>query len=111
MTFPERGSVPGDRRRAYYRLEIVAERVGLPATRIRAYERIGLVQPTRVEGSVRLYDEAAIARLRLLRRLADDLGLNAAGVEVVARLLEEIDRLRAEVKLLKTRAGDQPARR
>ena len=111
MTFEEHGRPSADRQRAYYRLEIVAEWVGLPTTRIRAYERIGLVQPSRVQGSVRLYDEAAVARLRLLRRLADDLGLNAAGVEVVARLLEEIDTLRAEVKLLKTREGDPPPKR
>jgi MerR family transcriptional regulator/heat shock protein HspR len=87
--------------RGYYRLELVAERVGLSATRIRAYERIGLVRPSRVQGTVHFYDEDAITRLRLLRRLAEDLGLNAAGVEVVSRLLEEIDRLRAEVKELK----------
>jgi MerR family transcriptional regulator/heat shock protein HspR len=102
MTVEKLTVVQGIGSRGYYRLELVAERVGLSATRIRAYERIGLVQPSRVQGAIRYYDEAAIARLRLLRRLAEDLGLNAAGVEVVARLLEEIDRLRAEVKELKS---------
>ena len=91
--------------RRYDRLEVVAQRVGLTVTRIRAYERIGLVQPTRIQGTIRLYDEAAIARLRRLRRLADGLGLNAAGVEVVARLLEEIDSLRAELRAQRGR-GD-----
>ena len=101
MTVEKVTIVQGIGPRGYYRLELVAERVGLSATRIRAYERVGLVQPSRVQGTIRFYDEAAIARLRLLRRLAEDLGLNAAGVEVVARLLEEIDRLRAEVQELK----------
>jgi MerR family transcriptional regulator/heat shock protein HspR len=102
MTVEKLTVVQGIGSRGYYRLELVAERVGLSVMRIRAYERVGLVQPSRVQGAIRYYDEAAIARLRLLRRLAEDLGLNAAGVEVVARLLEEIDRLRAEVKELKS---------
>jgi MerR family transcriptional regulator/heat shock protein HspR len=101
MTVEERSVVEAVSSRGYYRLEIVAERVGLSATRIRAYERVGLIQPSRVQGSIRLYDDVAVARLRRLRRLANDLGLNAAGVEVVARLLEEIDALRAEVKALR----------
>ena len=35
-----------------------------------------------------------LARLRKIRRLHDDLGLNAAGVEVALRLLDEIENLR-----------------
>ena len=84
----------------YYRLEIVAERVGLSPSRIRAFERAGLVGPARVQGRVRLYGETELARLRRLRRLALDLGLNAAGIEIVARLLDDVEALRAELKAI-----------
>lgn len=88
---------------AYYRLEVVSEMVGLPPSRIRAYEEAGLVRPARVSGRVRFYSPAELARLRRLRRLASQLGLNQAGVEVVARLLDDIERLRAEVNELRAR--------
>ena len=44
-----------------------------------------------------LLDEPGLARLRKIRRLTTDLGLNLAGVEVVLRLLDELAGLRAEV--------------
>jgi MerR family transcriptional regulator/heat shock protein HspR len=93
---PPRAEITG-----YYQIEIVAERVGLSPARIRAYERAGLIQPARSQGSVRLYGEAELARLRRLRRLSHHLGLNASSLEIVARLLDEIDSLRAEVRALK----------
>lgn len=85
----------------YYRIEIIAEQVGLSPSRIRAYERAGLIRPARVHGHVRLYGEEELARLRRLRRLSQDLGLNAAGVEIVARLVEDLEALRAELRALR----------
>jgi MerR family transcriptional regulator/heat shock protein HspR len=57
--------------------------------------RIGLVRPSRTEGRVVFFGEAEMARLRRIRRLQEDLGLNAAGVEVVMQLLDEIQALQA----------------
>ncbi len=37
-----------------------------------------------------MFGEAELIRLRKIRRLSDDLGLNLAGVEVAMRLLDEI---------------------
>jgi MerR HTH family regulatory protein len=81
----------------YVRLDIAARLVRLPPARVRRYVRAGLVRPPRVEGRSPLFSEAELARLRKIRRLADDLGLNAAGVEVTVRLLDEIEALRAEL--------------
>ena len=81
--------------RQYWRLEVAAAQARLPATRVRRYVRLGLVRPVRHEGRVPLFGEAELARLRKIRRLADDLGLNAAGIEVTLRLLDEIEALRA----------------
>ena len=80
---------------SYVRLEVAAELTRLPANRLRRYLRAGLIRPARVEGRIPLFSEAELARLRKIRRLNEDLGLNQAGVEVALRLLDEIEALRA----------------
>ena len=57
---------------------------------MRRYIRVGLISPSRVEGRTVFFSEAELARLRTIRRLGEDLGLNAAGVEVALRLVDEI---------------------
>ncbi len=76
-------------------LESVAEQVRVAPARIRYYVRIGLLTPSRIEGRRVYFSESDLARLRKIRRLHDDLGLDRAGVEVALRLLDEIERLRA----------------
>jgi MerR family transcriptional regulator/heat shock protein HspR len=82
----------------YWRLHAAARLVGLSPGRVRRYVRAGLVRPSRVEGGVVLFGEAELARLRKIRRLREDLGLNAAGLEVVLRLVDELETLRAALR-------------
>jgi len=70
----------------YVRLDVAAGLVHLPPARIRLYVRQGIVRPSRVEGRAMLFGEPELARLRKIRRLTHDLGLNTAGVEIVMRL-------------------------
>ena len=84
--------------RQLWRLEAAARMVRLPPARARHYVRLGLVRPARYDGTRALFGEAELARLRRLRRLSDDLGLNVAGVEVTMRLLDEIARLRSQLE-------------
>ena len=81
-------------RMALYELETAARLSRLPPARVRRYIRVGLVRPSRVEGRKTFFSEAELARLRTIRRLGEDLGLNAAGVEVALRLVDEIRTLR-----------------
>ena len=81
-------------RTAIYELETAARLSRLPPARVRRYVRVGLVRPSRVEGRNAFFSEAELARLRTIRRLGEDLGLNAAGVEVALRLVDEIRTLR-----------------
>ena len=81
-------------RTAIYELETAARLSRLPTARVRRYVRVGLVRPSRVEGRKAFFSEAELARLRTIRRLGEDLGLNAAGVEVALRLVDEIRTLR-----------------
>jgi DNA-binding transcriptional MerR regulator/methylmalonyl-CoA mutase cobalamin-binding subunit len=51
---------------------VVCRRTGLKSDRLRAWEhRYGVVRPRRSEGNQRLYREADVERLRLLRRATD----------------------------------------
>jgi len=60
---------------------------------LRKYERLGLVQPARTIGSMRLYSTAEIARLRLIKDLVEDAGVNLAGVQRLLAVAEGLQRL------------------
>ena len=67
----------------------VAETLGITVTRLVKYERLGLVSPSVVNRRPR-YGPDELARLRKIRRLTDDLGVNLAGVEIIMRLLDQL---------------------
>jgi MerR family transcriptional regulator/heat shock protein HspR len=90
-----------------WRLELAAERVRLPVGRVRRYVRAGLVRPAHGEGAEALFGESELKRLRKIRRLRDDLGINSAGLEVVLRLLDEIEVLQA-ARTRHERRSDRP---
>jgi MerR family transcriptional regulator/heat shock protein HspR len=66
-----------------------AQTVGITITRLIKYERLGLVSPP-VENRRPRYGPGELARLRKIRRLTDDLGVNLAGVEIIMRLLDQM---------------------
>ena len=61
---------------------------------LRKYERLGLVQPTRTIGSMRLYSRDELERLKLIKRLVDDGGINLAGVQRLLSIAEVVQRIR-----------------
>jgi MerR family transcriptional regulator, heat shock protein HspR len=69
--------------------EDAAQTVGITITRLVRYERLGLVSPP-VENRRPRYGPGELARLRKIRRLTDDLGVNLAGVEIIMRLLDQM---------------------
>ena len=84
-----------------YVISVAARMVGMHAQSLRHYERVGLVQPSRSRGRVRLYSQADVARLRHIQRLIQDLGLNLAGVEVIIRMNERIRQMENEMEALR----------
>jgi DNA-binding transcriptional MerR regulator len=70
---------------------------GVDPSRARRYVQAGVLRPARVDDQQELYGDTELARLRKIRRLSAELGLNAAGIEVALRLLDEIESLRAEL--------------
>ena len=67
---------------------VAARMLGMHPQTLRKYERLGLVQPTRTIGSMRLYSREELERLKLIKHLVDDAGINLAGVQ---RLLSIAD--------------------
>jgi MerR family transcriptional regulator/heat shock protein HspR len=56
------------------------------------------VQPTRVGQKNRLYSEVDIRRVQRIQRLTQEVGVNLAGVEVILRLLEDMEKMREEME-------------
>ena len=84
-----------------YVISIAARIVGMHAQTLRQYERLGLVEPKRTVGNIRMYSQADIARMRQVQRLVNDLGVNLAGVEVILRMSEKMQALEAEIERLR----------
>jgi MerR family transcriptional regulator/heat shock protein HspR len=65
---------------------------------LRKYERLGLVSPTRTIGSMRVYTTDELERLRLIKHLVDEAGVNLAGVQRLLSIAEVVQRLRPLVR-------------
>ncbi len=97
-----------------YVISIAARILGVHAQTLRYYEKVGLVEPSRSSGNIRLYSARDVEKLRRIKGLLDELGVNLAGVEVIIGMMEkmtqmegEIQRLTAAVQQLRDRArGD-----
>ena len=80
-----------------YVISVAARLLEMHPQTLRKYERLGLVQPARTIGMLRLYSDEDLHQLRLIRHMEESLGLNLAGVEwalsLVSQLLEMHRRL------------------
>jgi len=92
---------------AAFVISVAARLVGVHEQTLRYYERAGLVEPARSKGRIRLYSLHDLERVRQIRRLTDEMGVNLAGVEVIMRLTDRIralevtiDELQGEVRRL-----------
>ena len=77
-----------------YIISVAARLLEMHPQTLRKYERVGLISPFRTGGMLRLYSEEDMARLRLIKYLVNDLGLNLAGVELVLGLFNRLLKLR-----------------
>jgi MerR family transcriptional regulator/heat shock protein HspR len=92
------GTVPST---AAFVISVAARLVGVHEQTLRYYERAGLVQPARSKGRIRLYSIHDLERVRQIRRLTENLGVNLAGVEVIMRLTDRIRGLESEAESLR----------
>lgn len=90
-----------------YLITAVASRAGIHVQTVRRYEAYGLVAGRRSERGLALYSEADIARVRRIRRLTDDLGVNLAGAAAVLHLREQVIALKRELADLQRALSDR----
>ncbi len=83
-----------------YIISVAARLVGLETHTLRYYERIGIIEPSRSKGNIRLYSERDIDLLRKVKTMMDDLGVNLAGVEVILRMSQHMLELQRELQKL-----------
>ena len=83
-----------------YVISVTARMLGIQTYTLRYYERIGIIEPARSRGNIRLYSERDVALLRRMKNLIDDLGVNLAGVEVVLRMSRRMLELQNRVEEL-----------
>jgi MerR family transcriptional regulator, heat shock protein HspR len=77
-----------------YFISMAARLLDMHPQTLRKYERLGLVRPARTVGSMRLYSRDEIERLRFIKRLVDESGVNLAGVQQLLSVAEAMQRIR-----------------
>jgi MerR family transcriptional regulator/heat shock protein HspR len=93
----ERFHVDEDQDAPVYVISVAAELSELHPQTLRAYEREGLLTPARTEGGTRRYSRRDVERLRLIKTLTTDEGLNLAGVRIVLELGEKLEGSRRRI--------------
>jgi len=81
-----------------FTIGVVHQMLGLHPQTLRHYERLGLVRPHRSDGKIRMYSAKDLERIALIKRWIDEFGVNLAGVEVMLKMQESMELLRAELE-------------
>ncbi len=81
-----------------YVISIAARMLDVQTHTLRYYERVGVIEPRRSRGNVRLYSDRDIAILQRVKALVDDMGINLPGVEVILRMMERVGELQTELE-------------
>ena len=85
-----------------YVISVTARMLGVATHTLRYYEKIGIIEPARSRGNIRLYSERDVAWLRRAKTLMDDLGVNLAGVEVIMRMAQRMNELQNQLQELES---------
>ena len=89
-----------DQNEPRYVISVAARILGIQTHTLRYYERIGVIEPSRSRGNIRLYSERDLEQLRRVKTLIEDLGVNLAGAEVILRMTRQISELQHRVRQL-----------
>lgn len=89
-----------------YVISIAARMLGIQTHTLRYYERIGIIEPSRSRGNIRLYSEQDLEQLRRVKHLIEELGVNLAGAEVILRMARQIAELQQRVQELEAELNE-----
>ena len=77
-----------------YLISVAARMLDMHPQTLRKYERLGLVRPLRTLGSMRVYSRDELERLRVIKQLVDEEGINLAGVQRLLDIAEVVQKVR-----------------
>ena len=93
---------PSPESSAYYTIEMVEQITHLPRERIVLYYRSGLVSSiTPPESGEPGFDEEAVHRLSRIAFYLSEYGVNDQGIRMLSELMDEVERLRQEVRFFR----------
>ncbi|HEV8533474.1 MAG TPA: MerR family transcriptional regulator [Methylomirabilota bacterium] len=75
-----------DKGKPLYMIGVVADMLKLHPQTLRMYEKKGLIRPSRTEGRTRMYSAGDVDEIARVIRLARDLGVNLAGIEIILKM-------------------------
>ena len=81
-----------------YVISVATRMLDVHTSPLRYYEGVGVIQPGRSRGNVRLYSDYDIALLKRVKSLVDDMGINLPGVEVILRMMQRVVELQQELE-------------
>jgi MerR family transcriptional regulator/heat shock protein HspR len=81
-----------------YLISMAAALLDMHPQTLRKYERLGLVRPLRTLGSMRVYTRDELDRLRLIKTLVEESGINLAGVQRLLSIADVAQRLRPLIR-------------
>jgi MerR family transcriptional regulator, heat shock protein HspR len=81
-----------------YIISVAARILETQTYTLRYYEKVGIVEPSRSRGNVRLYSDSDIALLQRVKTLVDDMGVNLPGVEVILRMMEHVEEMQKQLE-------------
>jgi MerR family transcriptional regulator/heat shock protein HspR len=88
-------------------ISVAARLLEMHPQTLRKYEREGLIAPSRTTGNLRLYSDEDLQRLRQVKYLVGELGLNLAAVQLILELTRRLQGLSEQVNV--EAASGEPA--
>lgn len=89
-----------------YVISVAARMLDIQTYTLRYYEKVGIIEPCRSRGNVRLYSDRDIALLQKIKALVDDMGVNLPGVEVILRMMQRVNELQKELETAQRELGE-----
>jgi len=82
-----------------FTISVVSKMVEMHPQTIRHYERMGLLDPQRSGGNIRLFSMRDVERLKRIQNFTRDMGVNLAGVEIILKLLDQMETMKEEMEM------------
>jgi MerR family transcriptional regulator/heat shock protein HspR len=95
-----------------YIISVAARLLDTNTYTLRYYERVGVIEPRRSQGNLRLYSDYDIALLKRVKAMVDDMGINLPGVEVILRMIQRMNEIQQQLEaahkeIEQLRGGDE----